>query len=239
MNRYGMQFVPFVGVNNHCKTIVFASAIVLDETEDTYVWLLESFMKAMCQEKPRGIITDGDASMIKAIAKVFPGIWHHVCAWHLDKNMKKNLYHKSLNEFRTLLYYTMSKTIFEERWSDFVRNWQTDQTKQWPKRMYKRKKLWAGAFLADGYFLGMKSNQRSESMNSCLHIHLDSGMTLVDLIMHYEIAIVRVREDEARLDKEDSPTLPMPITKYRELEVSASHMFSAANFYILQEELKK
>ena len=158
----------------------------------------------MCQEKPRGIITGGDASMIKAIAKVFPGIWHRVCAWHLEKNMKKHLYHKSLNEFRTLLYYTTSETIFEERWSAFVRKWQTDQTKQWLKRMYKRKKLWVGAFLADGYFLGMKSNQRSESMNSCLHFHLDSGMTLVDLIMHYEIAIVRVREDEARLDKEDS-----------------------------------
>ncbi|XP_020181693.1 protein FAR1-RELATED SEQUENCE 5-like [Aegilops tauschii subsp. strangulata] len=40
MNRYGMPFIPFVGVNNHRCTTVFGCAIVSDETEATYVWLL-------------------------------------------------------------------------------------------------------------------------------------------------------------------------------------------------------
>lgn len=36
MNRYGMPFVPFVGVNHHRRTTVFGCAILTDETEDTY-----------------------------------------------------------------------------------------------------------------------------------------------------------------------------------------------------------
>nr|XP_040248462.1 protein FAR1-RELATED SEQUENCE 5-like [Aegilops tauschii subsp. strangulata] len=40
MNRYGMPFIPFVGLNNHWKTTVFGCATVSDETEETYVWLL-------------------------------------------------------------------------------------------------------------------------------------------------------------------------------------------------------
>jgi zinc finger SWIM domain-containing protein 3 len=32
----------------------------------------------------------------------------------------------------------------------------------------------------------MQSNQRSESLNSVLHNHLDRKMSLVDLMEHYE-----------------------------------------------------
>ncbi|XP_045086390.2 protein FAR1-RELATED SEQUENCE 5-like [Aegilops tauschii subsp. strangulata] len=69
MNRYGMPFIPFVGLNNHRCTTVFGCALVSDETEDSYVWLLEMFLRAHCQKRPRSVITDGDAAMIKAIRK--------------------------------------------------------------------------------------------------------------------------------------------------------------------------
>nr|XP_040251963.1 protein FAR1-RELATED SEQUENCE 5-like [Aegilops tauschii subsp. strangulata] len=67
MNRYGMPFIPFVGLNNHRKTTVFACAIVSDETEETYVWLLQTFLRSMRQKMPKRVITNADAAMIKAI----------------------------------------------------------------------------------------------------------------------------------------------------------------------------
>ena len=118
--------------------------------------------------------------------------------------MKKHLTFKSLNEFRSLLYYTISEAIFEERWNAFIRTWQIDRTKEWLKRMYARKRLWAAAYLSGGFWLGMKSNKRSESLNSCLHLHVDFGMTLVDLVLHYENVIVRLRTKEANDDCVDS-----------------------------------
>lgn len=179
MNRYGMPFVPFVGLNNHRKTTVFGCAIISDETEKTYTWLLKTFMRAMCQKMPKSVITDADAAMIRAIRSVFPDVWHRICTWHIEKNMSMHLSQKSLPEFRSLLYYATSTATFEERWHAYVSKWQSEKTKGWLKRMYKKKKLWAAAYLTDGFWLGMKSNQRSESLNSCLHLHLDYGMTLV------------------------------------------------------------
>jgi hypothetical protein len=85
----------------------------------------------------------------------------------------------------------------------------------------------------------MKSNQRSESLNSCLHLHLDGEMTVVDMILHYENAVVRIRENEARDDCIASQTVLMPVTSSRELEVAAGRVFTPANFYRLQEDLKK
>uniref|UniRef100_A0ACD5XCJ2 Uncharacterized protein n=1 Tax=Avena sativa TaxID=4498 RepID=A0ACD5XCJ2_AVESA len=239
MNRYGMPFVPFVGLNNHRKTTVFGCAIISDETEHTYSWLLRTFMRAMYQKRPKSVITDADAAMIRAIRNVLPDVWHRICTWHIEKNMSKHLSPKSLPEFRSLLYYTTTESKFEEGWHAYVRKWQTNKTKTWLRRMYKKKRMWAGAYLADGFWLGMKSNQRSESLNSCLHLHLDYGMTLVDLIVHYENAIVRFQENEARDDCTSSQTMPVTVTKWPEIERAAANTFTKANFYIIQEELCK
>nr|XP_051229056.1 protein FAR1-RELATED SEQUENCE 5-like [Lolium perenne] len=109
MNKYKMPFVPFVGLNNHRRTTVFGCAILSSENEQTYVWLLNTFLKAMCQQKPKAVITDADAAMIAAIGEVFSGVPHRICSFHIEKNMEMHLPNKSLNEFRTLLYYTTSE----------------------------------------------------------------------------------------------------------------------------------
>jgi zinc finger SWIM domain-containing protein 3 len=105
--------------------------------------------------------------------------------------------------------------------------------------MYKKRKLWAAAYLSEGFWLGMKSNQRSESLNSYLHLHLDYGMTLVDLILHYENAIVRIREMEAKDDCTSSHTTPVVLPNLRITERATAKVFTPANFYILQQEINK
>ncbi|RZB52506.1 Protein FAR1-RELATED SEQUENCE 5 [Glycine soja] len=62
-------------VNRHNNTIVFATALVTNETEETYVWLLEQFLKEMKGKHPSSVITDGDLAM-RAIRIVFPRTHH-------------------------------------------------------------------------------------------------------------------------------------------------------------------
>jgi zinc finger SWIM domain-containing protein 3 len=64
-------------------------------------------------------------------------------------------------------------------------------------------------------------------------------MSLVELVLHYENAIVRLRTKEANDDCVDSQTIPVAVTRFKDIEVAASHVFTAANFYMVQEELKK
>lgn len=90
-NRYKCPVVIFSGVNNHNQTIVFASAIVANETEETYVWLLEQFTEAMKEKVPTSVITDGDMAMRNAIKKVFLDAHHRLCACHLIRNAANNI----------------------------------------------------------------------------------------------------------------------------------------------------
>jgi hypothetical protein len=57
--------------------------------------------------------------------------------------------------------------------------------------------------------------------------------------MNYENAIVRIHESEVEDDCISSQSLPVAVTKFKEIEVSLAHAFTPANFYILQQDLKK
>ncbi|KAJ1376723.1 MULE transposase domain [Sesbania bispinosa] len=67
------------GVNHHNQTTIFAFAVVSNETEDTYVWVLEQFFNAMKGKSPKSVITDGDRAMRNAIRIVFPNATHRLC----------------------------------------------------------------------------------------------------------------------------------------------------------------
>ena len=42
-NKYGMPFI----LNHHLQTILFECALILEETESSFVWVLEMWMKTM------------------------------------------------------------------------------------------------------------------------------------------------------------------------------------------------
>ncbi|ESR42104.1 hypothetical protein CICLE_v10013881mg, partial [Citrus x clementina] len=75
-NKYGMIFAPFIGVNNHGQTTVFACSFLSDETTESFVWLFEQFKKAMPGDLPKMIITDQDPAITKAISETLPNTFH-------------------------------------------------------------------------------------------------------------------------------------------------------------------
>jgi len=69
-NKYGLICAPFVGINCHWKTTMFACAFITNEKEESFEWLLETFKRSMCQMEPKTIFTDQDKAMGNAIEKV-------------------------------------------------------------------------------------------------------------------------------------------------------------------------
>ncbi|KAG5069107.1 hypothetical protein JHK85_001484 [Glycine max] len=77
-NKYLCLSQLFSGVNLHNQAIVLGTAITTDETEETYVWLLEQFLEAMKGKTPCSIITDDNLAMRNAITRVMPGVFHRL-----------------------------------------------------------------------------------------------------------------------------------------------------------------
>jgi len=92
-----------------------------DETEATYVWLLENFVEAMGGKCPVSVITDGDLSMRNAIKKVFPELHHRLCAWHLIRNATSNIKNPHfVQKFKQCLLGDVDVDVFERKWDELV-----------------------------------------------------------------------------------------------------------------------
>lgn len=99
-NAYKKPFVILAGVSNHFTTTKFGCALLSKETEETYNWVLETFMEGVDGKRPISVVTDGDLAMRKAISNIFPDARHRLCTWHLERNAAKMF--TNLNLYLTL-----------------------------------------------------------------------------------------------------------------------------------------
>jgi hypothetical protein len=56
-NTHHMPLGVFVGVNHHLQSTVFACALVRDESEDSFIWLFQTFLRCMNGKHPTIILT--------------------------------------------------------------------------------------------------------------------------------------------------------------------------------------
>ncbi|KAK9912104.1 hypothetical protein M0R45_035979 [Rubus argutus] len=90
-NIYEKPLSVLVSCNNHRATVVFGCALLVNEKEETYLWLLECFLTSMYGKKPISVITDGDDAMHNAVARLIPDARHQLCSWHIGRNVCSNL----------------------------------------------------------------------------------------------------------------------------------------------------
>ncbi|KAJ1438268.1 Zinc finger, PMZ-type [Sesbania bispinosa] len=151
-NKYRYPLVIFSGKNHHSQTIIFACAIIADETIQTYKWVLEMFWKCMFNKHPSAVATDGDGAMREAIRQVFPNASHRLCAWNLNKNACENVKNaKFLDDFKKAMYSNFTAEQFEEFWHEMVSK-HSLQNNSWILKTYDKKEMWATAYLRDKFF---------------------------------------------------------------------------------------
>ncbi|KAM3412349.1 hypothetical protein ACQJBY_003819 [Aegilops geniculata] len=202
-NMYNMPLGVFVGVNNHCQTVVFGCAMMREETVESFKWLFRAFSKAMHGKKPAAILTDNCYQMEAAIKAVWPGAYHRVCKWHILKNAKENLgniyskrstfkdeFHRVLNEPQTI-------DEFEKAWTDLIKRYNLEDS-VYLKRMWDIKEKWAPVYFKSYFFAKMSTTQRSESMNHVLKKYVRPSSPMNVLVRKYESFFYdRIQEEDA------------------------------------------
>ena len=125
-NHYKMSFVPFTGVNHHHQSVMFGGALLVNETIESYTWLLKTWLNVMPGNPPSTIITDDDKTMAKAIADVLPNATHRLCMWHFLQKVPEQLSHvyNKYSHFQEEFYHCIYDTItieeFELEWSKIL-----------------------------------------------------------------------------------------------------------------------
>ncbi|XP_059315582.1 protein FAR1-RELATED SEQUENCE 5-like [Lycium ferocissimum] len=172
-NKYRMPFVQFTGVNNHHQSILFGCALLWDETEDTFEWLLRTWKEAMFGVAPRTIITDQDRAITNAIAKVFPNSVHHFCMWHIEKKIPEHLSHvyHQFDDFKSkfswYIHATTTPEEFETTWAEIIKTYNLEEN-SWLQRIYAIREKWIPAYVRTTFCAGrLKSSQRQQNHFIC------------------------------------------------------------------------
>ncbi|XP_074356143.1 protein FAR1-RELATED SEQUENCE 5-like [Apium graveolens] len=244
-NRYCMHFIPITGVNHHYQNILFGLALVRDETEASYKWVLRTWLEVVDNKPPRIIITDQDIVLGNAIVEVMPmpQTKHTYCIWHISSKFPEKLSYLYINypefktEFNACVYKSLTPTEFEGRWEQLVEKYDLEDH-AWLNDMYAIRTQWIGAYTKQHFSAGMTTTSRSESINSFFDEYVQSSTDLKEFIENSQKALETQYLKEVKADY-DSEQLERRLVLYSSLEMHASEIYTKEMFKRFQKELMK
>ena len=179
-NRFNMPFGIFTGVNNYGQSVCFASAIMHNESTESFNWVFNNFLKMVNGHAPKAFLTDEDSAILKSVDQIFQplGTKHALCLWHLLKNVVKNLngtlgsqwsnfiksFYKCLDEYE--------EEAFIEKWDQLKRDY--SNASKYLTQMNKNLKQWASCYNQQIFITDMTTIQRGESMNNLIKEYIDA-----------------------------------------------------------------
>lgn len=244
MNRYEMSFAQFTGLNHHLQSTVFGCALLLDETESSFIWLFKTWLEAMCDQHgryPLSIITDENAVIGAAIAHVFPKTNHILNKWHILNRVPKQLSHVYLTfpsfqgEFEKCINLTETIEEFESSWELLLDRYELKDN-EWLQLLYNTRKKWVPVFLQGTFFGQMPSSEQSEIVDSFFDDYVNANSTLHEFVAQYERALGTLFEKEQAEDFQMMQSKPELKTRLP-IEKHASDVFTRNFFHKLQEEI--
>ncbi|KAE8658899.1 hypothetical protein F3Y22_tig00116965pilonHSYRG00171 [Hibiscus syriacus] len=196
------------GVNHHHNTIVFATAIIADETFQSFEWVLQNVLEATMNKSSISVVIDGDRAMQRAIKSVIPYAKHKLCSWHLSCNAQANIGDpKFTAAFSKYMASWWTTDEFDIQWHSVVSEFNIEKH-PWVIKKGNTRHLWAQEYLTDHFFANIRSTQRCESMNASLVIALKLKKTYLDVVRAIEDGISRMRMNELKEDYLSSQTKP-------------------------------
>ncbi|XP_050207737.1 PKS-NRPS hybrid synthetase cheA-like [Mercurialis annua] len=92
-NKYHMPFFEIIGMTPSNKNFLIAYAIMKDETEGSYRWVLERLRFLIGDHlQPTCIFTDRELGLLKPVKEIFPHTPHLLCTWHINKDVEDKVF---------------------------------------------------------------------------------------------------------------------------------------------------
>ena len=237
-NKYNWPLVIFSGVNHHRNTVVFGSALVADETEETYKWVLMTLLEAMDGKQPISIITDSDKAMRNAIKCILPMAHHRLCAWHLERNATSNVGSNEFTKaFKDSMFADVDVPQFEDKWRHMVEEFGVEDN-VWVQKMYRKRTMWAAAYLRGNRFVGLRTTSLCEGMNAYIKRYVSHSQNLVEFLHHFQRALSYLRYNECVADFKSMHGQPVLTTGLESIERSGANIYTREAFWLFRREIK-
>ncbi|EXX56200.1 hypothetical protein RirG_218330 [Rhizophagus irregularis DAOM 197198w] len=214
-NQFDMILMLIIVVDNNFRNIIVAAAILKDETEATFTWILQE-LKNSCDLTPTVLYFDADPALISAIKTNYPETHHFHCIFHIDLNLKKNLKGKLRDQFELFrakfleMRNSLCHKTFEIKWNTLIDEFPACE-QYLTRALYPCKSSWACYAINQNFTAGIQSTQRVESTNKIIKDRLNRSSCLTDVIKKIQ-KIFNQQSKKAILNeyKNEIPTRGIP-----------------------------
>ncbi|XP_010246755.1 PREDICTED: protein FAR1-RELATED SEQUENCE 5-like [Nelumbo nucifera] len=227
-NVYRKPLIVFFGMNNHHQTVIFAAALLADETKGTYMWMLNTFLKAMNERKPISVVTGCDKALRKTIKNLLPDARHRLCSCHISGNVVSHCANL-IGDFNSCMNMEGTPKQFEEAWKKTINRYNLGD-QQWLSDLYRKRDQWAEAYLRGHFFAGVRTTQRHESENAYVKCYLTSRKNLTEFFRNFEISIMNNRQREVEADFQSKMKKPVIGEQLKIYKEQMSSVYTKASF---------
>ncbi|KAK9135589.1 hypothetical protein Syun_014919 [Stephania yunnanensis] len=240
-NRYRVPFAPFTGLNHHGQPVLFGCALILNESEASYIWLFQTWLTAMSGKHPVSITTDQDRIIRAAVAHAFPKVRHRFCKWSIFREAEEKLAHVHQSrptfeaDFRKCVNMSETASEFDYSWESLLKRYDLVGN-EWLQSMYSVRQQWVPLYLRDTFFGETTVTQGSDTINSFFDGYVNASTAMQVLIKQYEKAVASRHEKEVKADYDTMNTTPVLKTP-SPMEKQAASLFTRKIFMKFQEEL--
>ncbi|KAH8492442.1 hypothetical protein H0E87_021848 [Populus deltoides] len=243
MNKDLQPFVQFIGVNHHNQAIIFAAALLFDDTVESLKWLFSTFLEAMSGKKPKVILTDQDAAIVEAINSILPETSHRICVWQMYQNALKHLslvvkdMESFSNDFRSCIYDYNNEEAFVHAWEGLLDKYglQQNDRLRW---MFREREKWSIAYGRNTFFLDMKGSHVAEDLSNNLRSYLNSDQDALQIYKIFERVADEQRFKETHANDEMTRSMPRLLGNVALLK-HASGIYTPKAFELFQKEYEK
>ncbi|XP_062203726.1 protein FAR1-RELATED SEQUENCE 5-like isoform X2 [Phragmites australis] len=239
-NKYMMPFVTFSGVNHHLQPVIFGCALLMEETEFSFIWLFETWLAAMGGKAPCSLVTDQNRAMKAAVGKLFPDSCHRFCKWNILSRTKQKLTHVYTehptlrDELESCVLQSETISTFETTWTSIIEKYDLRKN-SWLQAIYNIRQKWVPLYLMDTFFADVSPTLKKETMNDFYKKYFNTKTTLEVFLNQFDSRVASRYEDEAKADMDDY--LNKATTKTASLiEKQAANTYTKAVFSKFQEE---
>ncbi|KAJ4791674.1 Protein FAR1-RELATED SEQUENCE 5 [Rhynchospora pubera] len=239
INGYGRPLALFLGVNHHKQTIIFGSALLYDESYESFKWLFDTFKITMHGKQPNTAFTDMSMQISTAMAGSWPGTTHRVCPWHVYQNSLKKISHvfqssKTFNkEFCRCLFESEDEEDFLFSWRSLLEKYDLRHN-EWLIKLFDERDKWALAYGRHIFSADITTSLQCDSLTNTLKKYLNPQMDLLSFFKHYERVVDEHRYAELQADFYASQSLPrIPPAK---LLKQAANIYTPVVFDVFRKE---
>ncbi|KAJ3692538.1 hypothetical protein LUZ60_011633 [Juncus effusus] len=185
--------VFFTGLNQHAQLVIFGCGLLVDESEESFIWLFKNWMESMPDKRaPLTFLTELSQPMANAILKVFPETKHLFCKDHvistlreeisdlfLDQSANNNVYNNNnpfIEEMRSCVERSETVESFELRWHAVIEKYGL-RNNGYTCYLYEIRNQWVPAFTNDSFIIGgFRVSQ--ENLNKVVEQHFNANTEL-------------------------------------------------------------